>query len=153
MPVFISHRKLDEKLAKEIHVILTSNGIPCYIDMLDPVLKTSNEITNVIMNRIRQCTHMLAVVSDNTLTSWWVPFEIGVASDSDKRISSFKATAVELPTYLTIWPQMTKKEQLNDYIRIYKDDKSVFTESRNAFASINTAQDFHDKLKRAIGQR
>lgn len=56
MPVFISHRSLDKSKAKEIYDYLTNRNVTCYIDMLDPDLSSTDDITSVIMKRISQCT-------------------------------------------------------------------------------------------------
>lgn len=150
MPVFLSHQKKDADFAKEIYNFLVANRIRCYIDEFDEALRRSSDITGTIMNRISQCTHLLAVVSPNTQTSWWVPFEIGVASKANRRIASMKATTVTLPEYLEIWPVMSKVTHLNYYVQLYNQDREVlFMENRGQLstAPIQNASDFHRKLK------
>lgn len=132
MPVFLSHQKKDADFAKFIYNYLTKYKIRCYIDEFDEVLKRSNDITRIIMTRISQCTHMLAVVSPNTQSSWWVPFEIGVASQAERRIASMKAATVTLPEYLEIWPVMTKTEHLDHYIRLYYQDREILLLEKKA---------------------
>lgn len=89
MPVFISHKKLNREGAIGIASYLKSRGIKCYVDEFDPSLQTTSDITSAIINRVKAWTHLMAVVSENTNSSWWVPFEIGVASEVGNRIVSF----------------------------------------------------------------
>jgi hypothetical protein len=157
MPVFISHRKNDVAPAMAIYTFLKNKNITCYIDELDETLLRSENITGKIMERIKACTHMIAVMSTNTRGSWWVPFEIGVASEADRRITSYKIDGIAVPEYLEIWPVMTTQAHLEQFAYYYKNDKSSLSESSDfsvrqtaAYASIRTAADFHGKLKTAI---
>ena len=70
MPVFISHRSSDNTVAMEIHRHLSVFGIKCYVDELDKVLQTTNDIASIIQQRLGECTHLLAVVSTHTQASW-----------------------------------------------------------------------------------
>jgi len=117
MTVFISHKKTDREIALQVLKILESDGIKCYFDELDKELRNEENITKLLMQRVKECTHLLAVVSGNTVYSWWVPFEIGVASNSDRRISTYVSSYTTLPEYLKIWPVMTKLEQMKYYIQ------------------------------------
>lgn len=159
MPVFISHRKNDANIALSINRYLSSEGIKSYVDELDEALQTATNITIVIMKRIQDCNHMIAVVSPNTQGSWWVPFEIGVASRAERRISSYKVNAVNLPEFLRIWPIMINVDHLKQFVYLYKNDKIVLTESRDYYerikassAHVQTAEDFHRRLKISTGQ-
>lgn len=157
MPVFLSHRKADKASALKIYAYLEANKINCYIDEVDEALQRSKNITDVIMSRISACSHLIAIMSYNTSGSWWVPFEVGVASEADRRICSYKIDSVNLPEYLDIWPIMTRPEHLAEYVRLYNNDRSVILEksesSRAAYASVQSSGDFHRMLKSATGQR
>lgn len=157
MPVFLSHRKADKVSALKIYAYLEANKIKCYIDEFDEALQRSKNITDVIMSRISSCSHLMAIMSYNTSGSWWVPFEVGVASEADRRICSYKIDGVSLPEYLDIWPIMTKPEHLAEFVRLYNNDSSVLLEKsesfRAAYASVQSSGDFHRMLKSATGQR
>ena len=153
MPVFISHKKENKKEALLILYYLGSKGIKCYIDALDPELQTTDDITNILMKRVRECTHLMAVVSGYTKTSWWVPFEIGVASEIDRRITSYQLSEVSLPEFLTKWPILQNEKDLDTFIKFYKLDKTVpLYEGRDEKAFIETAERFHINLKSFLGQ-
>lgn len=157
MPVFISHKKADRNKAIQIADYLRNHQIICYIDELDPSLKTTSDITNSIMQRVKQCTHLMAVVSDNTTESWWVPFEIGVASEASRRICSYRLNFVQLPEYLEKWPILSSGQQLDNFAHFYRQDQSVpLSESRlfksQSSRTIGTPESFHRHLKASLGQ-
>jgi MTH538 TIR-like domain (DUF1863). len=90
MPVFISYRHSDRPHAIAINTRLIQANIKTYFDVLDPESQTTDDITGVITRNITACTHLLAVISENTAQSWWVPFEIGEATISNRRICSYQ---------------------------------------------------------------
>jgi len=81
--VFISHQKADNAQAKKIGDFLQQAGVEIYFDEYDKEVKTHHDannpkaLTRAICNGINNSSHMLVVVSQHTLTSNWVPFEIG----------------------------------------------------------------------------
>lgn len=157
MPVFISHKNKDSDAALKIGSYLKSEGIETYIDVFDPATKTTEDITSLILDRLSLCTHLIAVVSENTKESWWVPFEIGAASEAARRICSYKKpyTYEELPQYLTKWPIMTSPEHMKLFVRNYRSDinkKSVIGTISEAFIKSyrSDANRFHDSLKQSI---
>ena len=157
MPVFISHRSSDDATAKRVRDLLVSLRVNCYLDDLDEGLRTTDDIAAVIQRRLSQCTHLLAVVSQATTTSWWVPFEIGMGTATDIRITSYRVGYVSLPQYLTKWPVLSTENDLQQYGRLYNQDGKILlvVKGQRIEASrsvIQKAEDFHRELKRALGQ-
>lgn len=156
MPVFISYTSTDRPTALMIDAALKRNSISTYLDVLDAESQSTDNITEVIMKNIVSCSHMIALVSDRTKSSWWVPFEIGEATISDRRIASFKVGYSTLPEYLSKWPIMTSESHLREFIRHYHADttspSSIDEAKRSRQFSYNTKtpQSFHDNLKRSI---
>ncbi len=158
MSVFLSHRKADAAVTRSIRLSFVLNDVKCYIDELDEQIKKTDDITNLIMKRVNECSHMMVVVSENTQGSWWVPFEIGVASRADRRITTYNYREnIRLPDFLTKWPILKNDDDLNEFIKLYKKDMAVpITEGRTfakAAYSISEADVFHRELKRLINQR
>lgn len=157
MPVFISHKSTDNAIAKMVRDYLAKADIKCYLDDLDPSLKTTDDITKAILDHLATCTHLLAVVSASTVQSWWVPFEIGAGTVKESRIATFQVGTADLPSYLTKWPIMKSTAQLVHFVQLYKGDREIVFQSRGEYmaksAAVQTAADFHAKLKSAIGQR
>lgn len=171
MPVFISYRHLDRKKALEIANKLKSNNINYYLDVIDDESRSTDDITNVITKNIKKSTHLLAIISPNTNGSWWVPFEIGEATISNRRISSYAYKQNDyiyrtllntyksfLPEYLHKWPILLSDGDLDAFIQQYHRDNlltesGISFESRNKeFASLNKsgADKFHNELKRRL---
>jgi hypothetical protein len=157
MPVFISYRHMDRAHAIAINSRLIQANIKTYLDVLDPESQTTDDITGVITRNITECTHLLAVVSEKTALSWWVPFEIGEATISNRRICSFKTGPAELPLYLDKWPKLSTESDLNFFIDAYREE--VSSKRSITLGSINesfsgtykrNAEVFHEQLKNRI---
>jgi len=153
VPVFISHKSSDKSTALEIANYLKIRGVTCYVDVLDPVLQSTDDITSVIVQRIRACSHLMAVTSLDTAKSWWVPFEIGVATDQDRRIATYALQPADLPDYLKKWPIMNNAQHLDAFVELYKRDKTVAFSESNFARDILSADSFHRSLKSHLGQR
>lgn len=157
MPVFISYRHADVQLATNIYQRLTTSGISAYLDRLDSVSQSTDDITQVITQRIKECTHLIAVVSETTSLSWWVPFEIGEATITERRIATFQARHTSLPEYLEKWPIMTRDSHLELFIRAYREEgvstrRVILDNSADVYGrrQQNTADRFHASLKSNI---
>jgi hypothetical protein len=159
MPVFISYRHMDRAYAVNINTRLMQANIKTYLDVLDAESQTTDDITGVITRNISECTHLLAVVSEKTALSWWVPFEIGEATITNRRICSFKTGPTELPLYLDKWPKLTSDRDIEFFIDAYRNEstikRSMSLESVNgseAVRSVNktNADRFHTDLKSRI---
>lgn len=157
MPVFISYRHIDRLHAVAINNRLKQANIKTYLDVLDPESQTTDDITGVITRNITECTHLLAVVSERTALSWWVPFEIGEATISNRRICSFKTGPAELPLYLDKWPKLSTDRDLDFFIDAYREEvtnkRSVMLDSMSESMKgtyKRNAEQFHDQLKGRI---
>ena len=105
--IFISHQGQDSRSATLLARGISLQGIPCYVDNLDPNVDGDDpELESYLRGVIRNCRALLAVVSVNTSGSWWVPLEIGVALESEKHIGTYEINHVNLPSYLWQWPVM-----------------------------------------------
>lgn len=132
MKVFISHQKRDRDEAKKIADYLVSVGIEVYFDEFDKELQQADLNNNpkavvaAIKKGIKSSTHMLCIVSPNTLTSKWVPFEIGYGYDlTDLATLTLKGIKnSDLPDYIKTKPIIRDiydikkfvKEQGKEYI-------------------------------------
>ena len=157
MPVFISYRHMDRPQAMAINAQLMQANIKTYLDVLDPESQTTDDITGVITRNITECTHLLAVVSEQTALSWWVPFEIGEATISNRRICSFRTGPAELPLYLDKWPKLSTESDLDFFIDAYREEvsnkRSMSLESISESVKGSYKRDadmFHEQLKNRI---
>lgn len=157
MPVFISYRHMDRAYAMAINSRLIGANIKTYLDVLDLESQTTDDITGVITRNITECTHLLAVVSEKTALSWWVPFEIGEATISNRRICSFRTGPAELPLYLDKWPKLNTESDLDFFIDAYREEvsnkRSMSLESISESVKGSYKRDadmFHEQLKNRI---
>jgi len=156
LPVFISYFRANEVLAKAFADLLKANSIQVYLDVHDDAIKSAENVTTAITKGLKECTHMLAVVSATTHLSWWVPFEIGFATSLDRRITTYAMANIALPDYLKTWPVVTDVPGLQKFIARYKQD-SLALERRGDLleaqrSGIRDAASFHRALKADLGQ-
>lgn len=132
MKVFISHQKADSQIALGISRRLTTiHSIESYLDVIDPnVGSDGDDLADHVRAELGKCTQLLAVVSEATRTSWWVPWEIGIAAEKDFPLATFAGGSTPLPDYLKKWPYLRTDADLDRY----------------AEASKNTVRDFTTKL-------
>ena len=162
MPVFISHRTADDAIAQQVASRLKSHhGITCYVDDIDDELRRARgtaRVTTLIVDRLNACTNLLAIVTQNTEGSWWVPFEVGVARQSPRVITSFtNLYDSSLPEYLLEWPRLRGTNAVDKFAELYRAQQRTLNENvlqKRAMASeqLRTVDQFHSRLKAALGQ-
>ncbi|MCM3239596.1 toll/interleukin-1 receptor domain-containing protein [Heyndrickxia oleronia] len=159
--IFISHKKDDSERATHIFQFLKGKSIECYLDVLDEGLAGDGEqLTRYLRSRLDECTHLLAVLSTRTKLSWWVPFEIGLATEKEFPISTclYELNRNDIPSYLMNWPVIQSDFQLSKYAdMVLRTSHQVLTESLNKSFAYNRpknyAEAFHRELKNQLGQR
>ena len=111
--IFISHKKEDKNKASKLANYIKDSGIDVFFDANDEnlnnpeVLKNPARVTAAINNALSKSTHMIAVVSNKTKKSWWVPYEIGFATKNNSGSESIRALFIkgftqQTPEYLDI---------------------------------------------------
>lgn len=155
--VFISHQRVDTLQAKAIADRLQNyHQIDSYLDVMDPVIgKTGEELAQYVRAQLATCTQLLAVVSPATKESWWVPWEIGVASEKDYVLATYGGTTT-LPEFLQKWPVLKSEAHLDEYARASKTaDRARLLLEKSVTASAarrSSTQDFYKTLRRSLEQ-
>lgn len=157
--VFISHKKEDEEIAKRVWAQIVFMGEDAYLDTIDSHLgKDGTELADYIRTQLGKCTHLIAVMTSNTPRSWWVPWEIGVATEKQRPLASYVSNSNDIPEYLRKWPYLKTMADLDQYIATAKETTGVLEESvrkheATASAAATTAfRSFHSTLKRRLNQ-
>ncbi|WP_369682551.1 toll/interleukin-1 receptor domain-containing protein [Asticcacaulis taihuensis] len=156
--VFISHQNADSILAQQISNRLRSiHGIESYLDIIDPDIRLSgDDLGSYVRLQLSKCTQLLAVVSANTKSSWWVPWEIGLATEKEQPIATFAGGFTQLPEYLKKWPYLQSDYDLDKYAQASRTfDQNLAVRKRyngTADAQRSSASDFHKSLKASLGQ-
>lgn len=147
--IFLSHISVDKKTAIEIgNYIIGKTDVDIYLDIYDDELQSAvnsgdNEaITKYLENGLNSCTHIMCLVSQETVKSWWVPYEIGYAKKGQKTISTLTLKGTEtLPSYLKIGKIIRGTKTLNSYLESIAKQirKSLLLESASESLISHTA--------------
>lgn len=137
--IFISHQQRDKDAAKKIADYLIEAGIDVYFDAYDGDLRIHHQsndakaVTDSIRKGINNSSHMLVLVSPNTLYSTWVPFEIGYGYDkTDLFVLCLKGIPKGgLPEYVRSATIVRDIHDLNNLIsRVSKIDKEILLKTK-----------------------
>ena len=159
MIIFVSHKNSDSAKAAEVAKTLRDSGHQVYLDLIDDGLKHGNQdLADHLRSRLAQCNSLIAVISSATQSSWWVPWEIGVATEKDYPLSSYLTDSTSPPEYLKKWPVL---KSLGDLLQFSTLVKSVENRERTlrqseyksaADSKRIAASEFHTTLKSKLGQ-
>src|SRR5262249_28016640 len=147
----------DSREASAIANRLYLNGLEVYLDIADRTAQLGvDDLSEHIRKAMSSCTQLIAVISSNASESWWVPWEIGVATEKLYPIASYALDQTTVPDYLRKWPYLTQLGHIDDYCTEAKllygnviSKRATLTE-----ASIRrTTADFYRSLKSRLGQR
>jgi hypothetical protein len=144
--IFLSHQKADREVCKEIANYIISADVDVYFDEYDNDLKdalqTNNPqgVTEAICKGINNSSHMLCIISPNTLASRWVPFEVGYGFDKTHLgVLTLKGIPdKDLPDYLKTAKILIRgTKSLNQYLATITNASVPILESRGAIKSHN----------------
>ena len=127
--IFLSHISVDKPAVQAIATYITSRGgVDIYLDAMDDDLQgaassgNAAAITEFIERGLSNSTHIMCLVSENTVKSWWVPYELGFGKKSGKPLATLKLKdTVTLPAYLEISQIIKGTESLNRYLTSMKE--------------------------------
>ena len=107
--VFISHKKEDRDAAKKVADYITESGIDVYFDEYDTTINRNDprSVVAAIKRGMQLSTHMVIIFTNKTLSSTWVPWEIGYGDATKTDICILKMSDI-------------KKSQLPEYMQIVK---------------------------------
>jgi hypothetical protein len=158
MKIFISHQRADSYVASQVESRLRIfHQIESYLDVIDPdASATGDALGEHIRLEMGKCSHLLAVVSSATKGSWWVPWEIGVATEKDFPLATYTNDVTHLPVYLTKWPYLRTNVDLDLYAQAAKNSDRKLRGNRTFMAedrAIRSAtRDFFTELRSSLRQ-
>lgn len=157
MKIFISHKQEDEIKAMEVQNTLNSCEVEAYLDLLDDdISENSENLTKHIREKLGECSDVIVILSEKTRKSWWVPFEIGMATEKDMPIANYLVSYVQLPGYLDYWPRLKDQDDVHKYVKIRNEVSEEYKRSRGIFESnsINVdrseTEEFYRRLKQQL---
>jgi len=97
--LFISYAHEDSELADHIAAICKGLGVRCFLDHKD--ITWGKSIGKAVSDGLIDSTHVLVIISPASLKSGWVPYEVGYASGTRKRVLPLLThPSLDLPGYL-----------------------------------------------------
>ena len=156
MKVFISHKQEDSLYAQLVKRQLDLLRVDSYLDVLDTSINGGGEtLTDHIKAQLNSCTDIIVVMSEATKYSWWVPFEIGMAAQTDMPTATYLTSAVRLPDYLEYWPRLKSISDVATYVSVRREvadriqKRYPYSYSQSTCRPIETAA-FYDEIKRKL---
>jgi hypothetical protein len=153
MSVFIGYQHADHPHALRVRKQLRRAGIEVRMDVMDFESLTTLHVTETITAHIRDCTHVILMMSHSSARRWWIPFSIGEATSWDRRICVYRMGDQALPEYLAHWPTLTRTQQLDFVIEAYHREAALRmpTSQRETPLQVR-ARDIHRGLRERIGR-
>jgi hypothetical protein len=98
--IFLSHSHHDADIILPVISFLLTLGVEVYVDWLDTSMPsvTSGETATKLKAKIGECDRFLVLLSENSVGSKWVPWELGYA-DGVKDINKIALLPVRRNTY------------------------------------------------------
>lgn len=137
--VFVSHKSDDTNIAQEVAKTIAKSGLTAYLDVLDSnITGDGPELVDYINTIIGCCDSLIAVVSHNTVRSWWVPLEIGIAMEKGLHLGTFLVltsiyTKRDFPSYLWKWPVLTDMTDLENW----RKERQITTTTQQFYESLD----------------
>jgi hypothetical protein len=102
---------------------MEKGDIDIYLDIYDERLQQAvaaenpQMVTKFVEEGLEQSTHVMCLVSRETVQSWWVPYELGYGKRAQKELSTLTIKGVvDLPHYLEISVILRGTKSLNEYL-------------------------------------
>ena len=154
--VFVSHTTKDDDLAEKVAECIRSFGLTAWVD--SDFLDAKHDgpgMASKIQRVISRSYCLLAVVTNETSSSWWVPFEIGIAWNSNKYLSTYGIPRVTLPTFLKVWPRVKDRQELRSWCEEMKRKKATYrpTIHETYLAMASGQQSSYEREMKAMARR
>lgn len=155
MKVFISHQQNDSEIATQIYNKLRLHNVEAYLDVFDNALVSNSQaLTEHLKSIVRKSSDILVVMSGSTKSSWWVPFEIGIAANQDLPTVTYLQDYITLPEYLDYWPRLKNLSDISKYVAARKNRLQEQNVRKNLDSSVemfsykpSTTEEFYKNLK------
>ncbi len=122
--IFISHRQADWQLAIQIAGVFGALDLDFWLDIeqlqaSEPKTDAEHlQLAKSIEAGLESSTHLLALITPNTLGSMWVPFEIGCARTRRKPLAFLvHAEVASTPSYFVFGKKLADQDDLYKWAR------------------------------------
>jgi len=120
MDFFISYNHKDKEFVKSITEIISNSGLKYFLD--EKSIKYGDDIENSIFEALSHIPNLLVIISEESLRSYWVPYEIGIVVGKNKYnkiIPILTRPDLELPLYLKKLKYIDSIEKFNEFLTDY----------------------------------
>ena len=152
--VFVSHKSDDIDEALSVAKCIRSFDLTAWVDVLDPNIGgDALDLDNYIERVMFRSFSLMAVVTDVTHQSWWVPFEIGIAFELRRYLASYTERLTELPSFLEKRPRITNHIKLHEWCEKIKELKqkprtdNVYLADGLTFLKANSADTYRAEMQ------
>ncbi|WP_308530518.1 toll/interleukin-1 receptor domain-containing protein [uncultured Paenibacillus sp.] len=142
--IFLSYTSEDRNTVKKIGEYIQDAGFDIYLDIYDESLQRAVSqgdpiaITKNIEKGLSVSTNVFCIVSEKTVGSWWVPYEIGFGKRADKPLATLTLKdTITIPSYLEITRIIRGTRSLNDYLNELSKKSNLLFESASTFIGKN----------------
>ncbi len=130
--VFISYSRVDQEIASALSALLKSLAIDHFLDQKN--IDWGSDITHEVKAGLRDCSHLLLVVSPASLKSSWVAYEIGQAAALGKVILPYLThPSLELPSFIS---GLNYKSKMQDVRAFFETPEPGAEELSSTFSSL-----------------
>lgn len=118
---FISHRSTDKEIIKSLKEVLNKQGFDCYVDWMydrEQLMReySCKETAEVLIERLKQSKALLYVLTEESLKSIWMPWELGFFNALNKPIYVYMVIKDEdIPEYIELYAQVWIKDNQLGY--------------------------------------
>jgi MraZ protein len=113
--VFISYSREDRMLARRIYDRVKKLGLNCFLD--EKGISWGTDFKTKIEQELANCSAVIVVVSPASITSQWVPFEVGHAMGAGKLILPYlQHRSVQPPGFLARLQFVTTLKALEQHL-------------------------------------
>ena len=152
MKIFISYKHVDQAAADQVALRLQQEGVEIFLDKLNEN-QNGLEISEYLKGHLRTCTDLIVVIPSETKQSWWVPWEIGVASGQDSPMATFVSENTSIPDYLKKWPYLRSLSDVSTYVREKRiTDRYIVEKSASFRTASSRTGEFYRRVRAAFGQ-
>lgn len=142
--IFLSYTREDREAVGKIGDYIQNAGIDIYLDIyvLELQQAVRNEdpiaITQSIERGFSFATNVICVVSEETVKSWWVPYEFGFGKRAVKLLATLTLKdTVTIPSYLEITQLIRGPRSLNEYLLEVSKQSRILLEAASTFIDLN----------------
>lgn len=122
MSVFLPYAIENHEMALGISYYLNVLKITNTMVAIDGDMLTVHALKTELLRGIERNSHVMALITRDSVGHWWPPFALEHAALAHKRVTAYVADQTPPPAYAASWPLMRNNRELDQFIELYKRD-------------------------------